>query len=149
MGLLAHPDQALPGRQLADRVVELLPVVLSDSEAGSVSACGYRHVVRSVLLASLTLVLLFSGLVGGVLVGLGCSENVDAGTARGSVCSALGEAGGARWWLLALAPAAIFLAGATTPWGRTRLVLLAIAILLVTAAVDGLLVAVVTSNLFA
>ncbi|MDQ3995192.1 MAG: hypothetical protein M3265_10405 [Actinomycetota bacterium] len=105
--------------------------------------------MRSVLLASLTLVLLLSGLIGGVLVALGCSENVDAGTARGSVCSALGEPGGAGWWLLALAPAAVLLASATTRWGRIRLVQIGVAVFLGAAAVYGFLLAVVTSNLFA
>ncbi len=106
--------------------------------------------MRSALLAaSLALVLFVAGLIGAVLVGFGCSENVDVRTARGLACSSLGEPGGIRWWLLALAPAAILLVGATTPWGRKRLVQLAIAVLLVTAAVDGFLVAVVTSNLFA
>jgi hypothetical protein len=106
--------------------------------------------VRSALLAvSLALILFVAGFIGAVLVGLGCSENVDVHTARGLVCSSLGEPVGMRWWLLALAPAAILLAGATTLWGRTRLVPLAIVILLITAAVDGFLLAVVTSNLFA
>ena len=91
-----------------------------------------------------------AGLVGAMLVGLGCDENVRAGeNARGDVCTALGEFGGPRWWILAFAPAFLFSAGGITRWGRDRLAGLAVTIFVALVAVDAVLLAIVTSNLLA
>jgi hypothetical protein len=67
---------------------------------------------RSGALAGFGLVLLVTGVVGAGLISLGCDENLRPETARGDVCNAIGEVGGARWWLLACAPAGVFLASA-------------------------------------
>jgi hypothetical protein len=94
--------------------------------------------------------LLLAGVVGATLVGLGCDENVpSAGSARREVCTAMGEFGGPRWWLLAFAPAVFFSAGAMTRWGRDRLGALTATVFVALIAVDAVLIAIATSNLLA
>jgi hypothetical protein len=94
--------------------------------------------------------LLIAGVVGASLVGLGCDENVRvAENARADVCTALGEPGSPRWWILAVAPAFLFSAGAVTRWGCDRLAGLAATIFVALVAVDAVLLAIATSNLLA
>jgi hypothetical protein len=101
-------------------------------------------------LVAFDLGLLMAGVVGAGLVGLGCDENVrEAVSARSDVCTAVGEFGGFRWWLLACAPALFFSAGALVRWGRDRLAWLAAAIFIALVAVDAVLIAIVTSNVLA
>ena len=98
--------------------------------------------------ATLLVTALFAlGLFGAVIVSLGCSENVFPGTARGDVCMAVGDSGGPRWWLLVCVPALVFgavalLSGRRGPLGRLWLMVCA-----VLAAVDLILIAIVTDNL--
>jgi 2-hydroxychromene-2-carboxylate isomerase len=94
--------------------------------------------------------LLLAGLVGASLVGLGCDENVRAAeTARTDACTAVGEFGGPRWWLLAFAPAVLFFVSAITRWGRDRVGALAATVFVALVAVDAVLIAIATSNLLA
>ncbi len=93
--------------------------------------------------------LLIAGVAGASLIALGCDENVPKETARSDVCTVVGEFGGPRWWLLASAPALVFLAGGLTKWGRARLAGFAGAIFLAAVALTSVLVAIVTSNLLA
>jgi hypothetical protein len=90
------------------------------------------------------------GVVGAILVGLGCDENVRAAeNARSDVCTALGEPGGPRWWILAVAPAFFFSAGAVTRWGRDRIPGLAATTFVALVVADAVLLAIATSNLLA
>jgi hypothetical protein len=104
---------------------------------------------RSGALGGFALGLLVAGIVGAGGVGLGCDENLQAKTARGDVCNAIGELGGVRWWLLACAPALIFLASAITRTRRDGFARLAGAIFAGLVALDALLLAIVTSNFLA
>jgi hypothetical protein len=93
--------------------------------------------------------LLVAGTIGAVLVGLGCDENLQPGTARGDVCAHVGEPGGARWSLLACAPALVFLTTATLRPRRKQLAGLAGVIFAALVALHALVIAIVTSNLLA
>jgi hypothetical protein len=100
-------------------------------------------------LVAFGLVLLVVGVVGAVLVGLGCDENLHPGTARSDVCTRVGEPGGFGWWSLAFMPAFLFSAAALVGGRADRLRLLAGAIFAAVVAVDAFLIAIVTSNLLA
>jgi Zn-dependent protease with chaperone function len=102
-----------------------------------------------VALVGFGLGLLAAGTVGAALVGLGCDENLHAETARADACTAIGELGGPRWWLLACAPAVVFLVGALTSRRRDRVAGLAGVIFAGLVALDALLIAIVTSNFLA
>jgi hypothetical protein len=101
-------------------------------------------------LVAFDIALLLAGVVGAGLVGLGCDENVQtAESTRRDVCTGLGELGGFRWWSLACWPAFLFSAAALATRRRDRLPGLAAAIFVALVAVDAVLIAIVTSNLFA
>ena len=93
----------------------------------------------------LALALAILGIFGAMIVGFGCSENVRPATARGNVCTAVGEAGDAGWWLLGCAPALLF--GAVAGGRRGPLGRLWGAALTALVAVDAILIAIVTGNL--
>jgi hypothetical protein len=95
-----------------------------------------------------TLGLFILGFCGAVTVGLGCGENVDAGTSRGDVCAVIGEPPDARWWLFASAPALLFSAVALLVGRRWPLAgYLWGAACALCVAIDAVLVAIVTDNL--
>jgi hypothetical protein len=94
----------------------------------------------------LTFALFSPGFFGVFIVGGSC-ENVRPGTARGDVCTAVGEAGGAQWWLLACAPASVFGAVAVLGGRRGPLGYLWAAACAALVAVDAILIAIVTDNL--
>jgi hypothetical protein len=100
-------------------------------------------------LIALAFGLLIAGIVGAVLVGFGCDENLHPETARADVCTTVGEAGGFGWWSLACAPAVLFSTAALVRGAGDRLAVLAGAIFTAVVAVDAVLIAIVTSNLLA
>jgi hypothetical protein len=61
--------------------------------------------MRSLLLGCM---LLLGGLLGMVLVGAGCDENLHPGSTRAGVCDRVGEPDAPGWWLAAVAPVAAF-----------------------------------------
>ncbi len=95
----------------------------------------------------LTFALCTLGVFGAFVVGLGCSENVFPGTARGDVCTAVGEPGEAGWWLLGCAPAFLFGAVAVVGGRRGPLGHLWAAACAALVTVDAILIAIVTGNL--
>jgi hypothetical protein len=100
-------------------------------------------------LVAFTLCLLVAGLLGAVLVALGCDENLHPDTARSDVCTTVGEVGSFGWWALACAPALLFFVGALVSGRGKRLGVWTIGILVALVALDATLLAVVTSNLLA
>jgi hypothetical protein len=95
---------------------------------------------------ALSVLLVIAGLAGAVLLGFGCDENLRAGTARGDVCTTVGEVGSVGWWSLVFAPALLFFAIALHS-GRRSVAVLAGALFAALVVVDTVLLAIATSNL--
>ncbi len=92
-------------------------------------------------------VLVVAGLFLGMLLGLGCSENLHPNTDRTRVCEATtGSEARLVFWLIVLSPAALFLASQLVPWLRRHWVLSAIAIVLAMSVGWTYLLLVVSSN---
>lgn len=89
---------------------------------------------------------LVATLMANVLLTVGCSENVYEGTSRGDVCDVAGTA--PVWWILVVTPAlAVFVVVLLTK-GLARWFTVA-AVLVIAATIEAILLAIVTSNLFA
>lgn len=84
-------------------------------------------------------------LAGQLLVTVGCSENVYEGTSRQTACDV---GAGSGWWMPVVVPAvAVFLIVALI---ETRAKWIGVAVVIgIAATVEALLLAVVSSNLFA
>jgi hypothetical protein len=92
-------------------------------------------------------VLLVGGFLGMSLVGLGCQENVRAGSTRGRVCGSVGQPNEPGWWLAALAPCAIFVAVRKLPQRRGAASWATVAIAVTAFGLYAILVSIVTGNL--
>ena len=94
----------------------------------------------------LTFALFSLGFFGVFVVGGSC-ENTRSGTVRADVCTAVGDPGAPRWWLVACAPALLFGAVAVLGGRRGPLGYLWAAACAALVAVDAILIAIVTDNL--
>jgi hypothetical protein len=90
--------------------------------------------------------LLLGGFFGMSLVGLGCQENVRAGSTRGRVCGSVGQPDDPGWWLAALGPMAVFVAVQKLPERRAAAWWATVAIAAAAFGLYGILVAIVTGN---
>lgn len=61
--------------------------------------------IRGPLVAAIGLGLVFGGLFAGLLLGVGCSENVHPYTDTARVCDSFSAWDGFNWWLAVLGPA--------------------------------------------
>jgi hypothetical protein len=126
-----------PGVALRARRVPS-PVVVDETKARGGGA-------QSLLLAGM---LLLGGLLGMVLVGVGCEENLRPGSTRAGVCGRVGEPDEPDWWLAAVAPLVAFLV--VRRLARRRSTLRSWATVAIAAAafvLYAILTAVVTGNL--
>jgi hypothetical protein len=101
--------------------------------------------MQSLLLGCM--LLLGGGLLGMVLVGAGCDENLRPGSTRAGVCGRVGQPDEPGWWVAAVAPGAAFVVVRTL--ARRRSALGSWAVVAIVAAafmLYALLTAIVTGN---
>ena len=104
-----------------------------------------RTRLRPLLVAVLAFGVLVAGLFLGVLLLVGCSENLHPGTDRTRACEAWES--GFRWWLLVTLPPALLLVGGFLPGKRRFSLGLMICVVLGFGAVWAYLLLVVSSNI--
>jgi hypothetical protein len=91
--------------------------------------------------------LAIAGFFLGLMLGVGCSENLHPNTDRTRVCESMRAWDGFKWWLIVLSPALLLLASQAIPWFRRHPLLTTTAIVLVMAPVWTYLLLVVSSNI--
>jgi hypothetical protein len=101
----------------------------------------------SPLVVVLAFVLTIVGFFLGLMLVVGCSENLHPNTDRTRVCESMRAWDGLKYWLVVLSPALVLLASQAFPWFRRHPLLATTAIVLVIAPVWTYLLLVVSSNI--
>ena len=91
--------------------------------------------------------LLLGGLFLGMLLGIGCSENVYANTDRADVCDTVRAWDGFTWWFLVLSPAALFVGSQLLPWFQRHALTAFVSVAIVLGGIWVYLLLVVSSNI--
>jgi hypothetical protein len=99
------------------------------------------------LVALFALGLVALGLVLGMALGVGCSENLDSNTDRGRVCESMTAWDGMNWWLAVLSPALVLLVSQVVPWLRKHALITAVSVTVGAGALWTYLLLIVSSNI--
>ncbi len=104
-------------------------------------------VVRAPLVVGCAIGLVVVGLALGLMLVVGCSENLHPNTDRARMCDTMQGRSGFTWWFAVLCPALVLLASQVVPWFRRHALLTAVSILVVTVAGWSYVLLIVSSNI--